>query len=118
MSTEQARRRPRAGAAPRSSGDETNKLSLIVPPTTDEIGPSASVLTRWLASAVDADPQTIAFAVKVEIFTPEPTEIPAAPRYRRRVFLSLSAAEAAVARAEARGLKTKVTLCRVVEVVA
>ena len=59
-------------------------------------------LHNWLADAYNVTSKRIAYVAVVEI---------ADGKYRRRPYLTLAAAQAAVDRAEARGVQARVTLC-------
>lgn len=66
-----------------------------------------SIVHNWLAQAVGVDRERLAFAVFVEV---------SEGRYRRRLYLSLASAQAAVERAEARGVDARAVMCQLVPV--
>lgn len=64
------------------------------------------IMHHWLADSCNIRAENIGFAVLVQLSATDGTE----PRYRRRLFLTLHAAEKAVERAARRGMAARVQL--------
>lgn len=103
MIPEDGKRRPAVEPSGELNPGEEFNLSLASPPDIPGLTPAESrILHNWIADANGVPARRIAYVAVVEI---------ADGKYRRRPYLTLAGAQAAVERAEARGVTARVTLC-------
>lgn len=109
MTAAQDERSRPAGNGPATDSLNDNTASVTRPSHADRPSHAGRLVHHWLAAALEVAPDRLALVAVVQT---------SAGTYRRRVFLSLDAAQKALERAEARGLDAQVVLCELRPVVA